>query len=131
MNCPNCNTTNEQGVQRCRVCGTRLIYDDNRIVETTEPPKNSGTAKKVETPKNTLPQVRSFDVNGVSFNMIHIEGGTFMMGPPSEQVYGGNIQQVTLDDFYIGEIPVTIELWNAVMGEGAWKWHPYSFLSRL
>ena len=53
-----------------------------------------------------------------------------MMGPPSE-VYGGVIHQVTLSDYYIGEIPVTMELWNAVMGENSWKWHPYSFYHRI
>ena len=60
-------------------------------------------------------------VNGVSFDMIMVEGGTFTMGATSEQ---GNdalndekpAHQVTLSDYYIGETEVTQALWQAVMG---------------
>ena len=62
-----------------------------------------------------------FEVNGVKFKMIFVEGGTFMMGATSEQ---GNdafdwekpVHKVTLSDYYIGETVVTQELWKAVMG---------------
>ena len=60
-------------------------------------------------------------VNGVSFDMIKVEGGTFTMGATSEQ--GGAAfddekpaHQVTLSDYYIGETEVTQALWQAVMG---------------
>lgn len=60
-------------------------------------------------------------VNGVSFTMIKVEGGTFQMGATSEQ--GGDadsdekpVHSVTLSDYYIGETEVTQELWEAVMG---------------
>ena len=63
-----------------------------------------------------------FEVNGVKFKMIYVEGGTFMMGATEEQ---GNeayedekpVHEVTLSDYYIGETVVTQELWKAVMGE--------------
>ena len=60
--------------------------------------------------------VNAFTVNGVSFNMIKVEGGTFQMGGDGE--YDGKpIHQVTLtNDYYIGETEVTQELWTAVMG---------------
>ena len=63
-------------------------------------------------------------VNGVSFNMIKVEGGTFQMGGNGE--YDGKpIHQVTLtNDYYIGETEVTQELWAAVMGS-----NPSSFTS--
>ena len=62
-----------------------------------------------------------FTVNGVSFNMIAVEGGTFQMGATSEQgsdAYGDekHVHSVTLSDYYIGETEVTQELWEAVMG---------------
>jgi formylglycine-generating enzyme required for sulfatase activity len=62
-----------------------------------------------------------FSVNGVSFTMIRIEGGTFMMGATTEQkseAYGSEKpkHQVTLSSFYIGKYEVTQELWQAVMG---------------
>ncbi len=54
--------------------------------------------------------------NGVSFNMIKVEGGTFQMGGNGE--YDGYpIHQVTLtNDYYIGETEVTQKLWTTVMG---------------
>jgi len=62
-----------------------------------------------------------FEVNGVEFKMIYVEGGTFMMGATIEQgneVYEDEmpIHKVSLSDYYIGETVVTQELWKAVMG---------------
>lgn len=62
----------------------------------------------------------TFTVNGVSFNMIFVQGGTFTMGATPEQgrdVIAGPPHQVTLSDYYIGQTEVTQELWVAVMGE--------------
>ena len=64
---------------------------------------------------------RTFTVNGVSFDMIAVEGGTFTMGATEEQ---GNdaesnespTHQVTLSSYMIGKTEVTQELWQAVMG---------------
>ena len=66
-------------------------------------------------------KLTTYTVNGVSFNMVNVEGGTFTMGATEEQ---GNdalnneypVHQVTLSDFSIGETEVTEELWRAVMG---------------
>ncbi|MGM9819337.1 MAG: formylglycine-generating enzyme family protein [Candidatus Onthomorpha sp.] len=60
-------------------------------------------------------------VNGVSFEMVYVEGGTFSMGATSEQgsdamVDEKPVHSVTLSDYYIGETEVTQELWEAVMG---------------
>ncbi len=60
-------------------------------------------------------------VNGVSFTMIAVEGGTFQMGATSEQGTEAEssekpVHSVTLSDYYIGETEVTQELWEAVMG---------------
>lgn len=60
-------------------------------------------------------------VNGVSFDMIMVEGGTFTMGATPEQgedaYYSEKpAHQVTLSDYYIGETEVTQALWKAVMG---------------
>lgn len=63
----------------------------------------------------------AINVNGVEFNMIFVEGGTFQMGATSEQGSDAHnnekpVHQVTLSDYYIGETEVTQELWQAVMG---------------
>ena len=59
--------------------------------------------------------IQTYTVNGVSFNMVGVKGGTFMMG--SEE-WGNSrpVHQVTLSSYYIGQTEVTQELWEAVMG---------------
>ena len=64
---------------------------------------------------------RTFTVKGVSFKMIRVDGGTFIMGGTSEQgddAYDWEkpVHQVTLSTYYIGETEVTQELWQTVMG---------------
>lgn len=63
----------------------------------------------------------TFTVNGVSFTMIKVEGGTFTMGATSEQgshVYDDEMptHNVTLSTYYMGETEVTQALWQAIMG---------------
>jgi formylglycine-generating enzyme required for sulfatase activity len=60
-------------------------------------------------------------VNGVSFVMVKVEAGTFIMGAtPEMQDSSENqkpVHQVTITkDFYIGKTEVTNALWVAVMG---------------
>ena len=60
-------------------------------------------------------------VNGVSFKMVHVKGGTFTMGATEEQLDEAKpnekpAHEVTLSDFSIGQTEVTQELWQAVMG---------------
>lgn len=62
-----------------------------------------------------------FTVNGVSFKMVYVEGGTFTMGATEEMVedFWDDIKpahQVTLSDYAIGQTEVTQALWVAVMG---------------
>ena len=65
---------------------------------------------------NVLP----ITVNGITFNMIKVDGGTFTMGATPEQENPHQFEepthQVTLSSYYIGETEVTQELWKAVMG---------------
>ena len=69
-----------------------------------------------------LLSVEVFTVNGVSFTMIPVEGGTFSMGATSEQGSDAQnterpVHQVTLSSYSIGQTEVTQALWQAVMGE--------------
>ena len=62
-----------------------------------------------------------FTVNGVSFEMVRVEGGTFRMGATSEQEDEADgdetpVHSVTLSSYYIGKTEVTQALWQAVMG---------------
>ncbi len=64
---------------------------------------------------------RTFTANGVSFTMVYVQGGTFMMGATSEQGSDAHdnekpAHRVTLSDYHIGQTEVTQALWQAVMG---------------
>ena len=68
------------------------------------------------------PGVEKITVNGVSFKMVTVEGGTFMMGGnvniDGVDVDGNELpaHEVTVSSFAIGQTEVTQELWMAVMG---------------
>ena len=67
------------------------------------------------------PVTETFTVNGVTFRMVVVEGGTFMMGATAEQESEADwdeypVHQVTLSSYSIGETEVTQALWQAVMG---------------
>ena len=63
----------------------------------------------------------TYTVNGVSFKMVGVDGGTFTMGATAEQGIAAEsdeepAHEVTLSSFSIGETEVTQALWQAVMG---------------
>lgn len=65
-------------------------------------------------------------VNGVSFKMIGVTGGSFNMGSPDTELSESQeserpVHRVTLSSFSIGETEVTQELWKAVMGSNPSK----------
>ena len=71
--------------------------------------------------EETQPVTETFTVNGVTFTMVAVWGGTFTMGGTAEQ--GSDalplefpLHQVTLSSYCIGQTEVTQELWQAVMG---------------
>ena len=76
---------------------------------------------KVEREESDI-KAESFNVNGVSFKMISVEGGTFRMGATSPVNASAAfedefpIHEVTLDNYKMGQTEVTCELWQAVMG---------------
>jgi formylglycine-generating enzyme required for sulfatase activity len=69
----------------------------------------------------------SFFLEDTRFKLIKVQGGTFKMGVQdddesapnySENAYtdDSTVHDVTLSDFYIGQVPVTIGIWQKVMG---------------
>ena len=67
--------------------------------------------------------VETVTVNGVSFKMIQVDGGTYTMGARDNDTEAFNSEkpahQVTLSSFCIGETEVTQALWVAVMGNNS------------
>ena len=79
---------------------------------------------------SSTPSDETITVNGVTFTMIAVEGGTFQMGATSEQgsdAYDDEspVHSVTLSDYHIGETEVTQELWQAVMGSNPSNFNGY------
>lgn len=89
------------------------------------------TKKQKETANNKVvsDDGNTFIVNGVSFKMIPVEGGSFTMGAasndPDADWWEKPAHKMTVSSFSIGEIPVTQELWQAVMGS-----NPSKFISK-
>ena len=82
-------------------------------------PTKDGTVKHVATKASY--SNGTLTVNGIKYNMVWVEGGTFRMGATSEQdgdAYDNEkpVHSVTLSGYYIGKTEVTQALWNAVMG---------------
>ena len=92
---------------------TQTVVPD---VQQPQPILPSQSAAQSESNPNVLP----ITVNGITFNMIKVDGGTFTMGATPEQENPHQFEepthQVTLSSYYIGETEVTQELWKAVMG---------------
>ena len=89
--------------------GTIDISDVNRVINVM--------LGRVPGPGTTT----TYIVNGVSFKMVEVEGGTFTMGATAEQGREAEsdeypAHQVTLSSYSIGQTEVTQELWQAVMG---------------
>jgi len=103
------------------------------VQATTQPSFVSATSQTA-----TDNALETITVNGVSFNMVRVDGGTFQMGATSEQGSDAGshekpAHQVTLSSYYIGETEVTQELWEAVMGSNPSKFkgakHPVEQVS--
>ncbi len=63
---------------------------------------------------------KTFTVNGVSFRMVNVPAGSFLMGSPVTELHRssdeGPQRRVTLRGFQLGQTEVTQGLWQAVMG---------------
>ncbi len=94
----------------------KAVRDSKTVEKTITVAQNGGDSSvKLEFFGN-----KTFTVNGVTFEMIAVNGGTFTMGATSEQgsdaSYGEKpTHSVTMSDYYIGKFEVTQELWEAVM----------------
>ena len=72
--------------------------------------------------KPESPQLKVYEVKGVKFTMVTVEGGTFLMGDDSGRYGEQPAHKVKLRRFSIGQTEVTQELWEAVMGSNPSDW---------
>lgn len=66
---------------------------------------------------NALAQeITTYTVKGVSFDMVSVEEGTFLMGSNNDTKNEQPVHLATVSSFKIGRYEVTQALWQAVMG---------------
>ncbi|MBP1673553.1 MAG: hypothetical protein H6Q25_1368 [Bacteroidetes bacterium] len=124
MNCSKCKTEIPDGSKFCNHCGAK-IEDEGKTCPNPECFRTKLPFEALFCPdcgKKLGSGLASFTetVNGVSFDMIAIEGGEFFMGsPPNEKGRSFNEFQhkVTLSDYFLSETLVTQALWEVVMGK--------------
>ena len=100
-----------QGIIVNKTDGTSVRFNASEVESITTFGYDDGPASE-----------NTFTVNGVSFKMVKVVGGTFQMGATSEQGSDASddekpVHSVTLSDYWIGETEVTQALWYAVMGK--------------
>ena len=139
MKCKICNTENRDTAKFCNECGAKLEPQLKSCTNKDCPDYGKailpaeakfcpccgyaiGGYVSNNNERNVVAMDKEvFTVEGVSFTMIAVQGGTYTMGATSEQ--GSDAwddekpaHKETVSDFMIGETPVTQELWQAVMG---------------
>ena len=94
---------------------TEFVDDIRALIKEKE-------SKAKEAKSQPIHPIQAISVNGVSFNMIKVQGGTFTIGATPEQESENPwdderpAHKVAVTDYMIGETPVTQALWEAVMG---------------
>ena len=103
-----------------------LLNKEQDVFQQTQPltsgmSRQSSESKLKSAIGNFGEDISIFNVKGVEFKMVKVQGSTFQMGATSEQ--GSDVwrdekpvHSVTLSDYYIGQTQVTQELWQVVMG---------------
>ena len=93
------------------------LAEEKRRIESRQQSSSSSSSSGSQSAGQNL----TITVNGVTFTMVAVRGGTFQMGATSEQGNDADSDEkpahrVTLSDYYIGHTEVTQALWQAVMG---------------
>ena len=99
-----------QGIVVNKTDGTKVYYKAGEV-------SSVGVYGYGEEPEPETPDGTTMTVNGVTFSMVTVEGGTFQMGSDDSDAYDNEkpVHQVKVSSFSIGQTEVTQELWEAVM----------------
>lgn len=98
--------------------------DDGIEVVEEEISRQETKSQEPEKPRYAATVEENGDISfGGLFRMVSIKGGTFQMGASGKCLEGASedefpVHEVTLGDYYIGQTPVTADLWFRVMENG-------------
>jgi len=111
MQCPKCKTEILATAKFCPECGKKVEPQGktcpNKACKRTGLPHEAMYCPDCGTKLTGGFSSFTETVNGVSFDMVAIEGGSFMMGS-NEEEYEKPIHVVTVSDFYLEKTPVTV-----------------------
>ena len=101
---------------------TMLSYDSTTTQISASVNEDDISSNSIANDSSANKELLTFTVKGVTFNMILVKGGTFVMGATPEQGKAAKKDEkpshkVTLSDYYIGETEVSQALYEAVMGK--------------
>lgn len=111
----------------CKHCGKPLILSGGKCIYCGKTLEDHALEGCSITSMSGFPPIRTFTINGVSFNMVLVEGGSFWMGEQDldprkpnydPEAHGDSVRKVDVDTFYIGETVVTFELRDALYHTG-------------
>ena len=102
-------TASAQGIVVNKTDGTKVYYKASEV-------QSVGVYGYGEEPEPQPGEGQTYTANGVSFQMIAVEGGTFQMGSATGDDDEKPVHEVRVNSFCIGQTEVTQELWEAVMG---------------
>jgi formylglycine-generating enzyme required for sulfatase activity len=79
---------------------------------------SNNQGKSRQETQSSSAEVTSFSANGVTFDMVTVEGGSFQMGADDSDAYDDEkpVHREYVSTFRIGKTEVTQALWKAVMG---------------
>ncbi|MGM9799626.1 MAG: SUMF1/EgtB/PvdO family nonheme iron enzyme [Muribaculaceae bacterium] len=103
--------------------GSHSVYAMNGAKKTAVKTVNvtEGTGAMADVSLSFMEKEIQVSVNGVTFEMVYVPGGTFTMGATAEQGSDADSDEkpthrVTLSGYYIGKYEVTQAQWKAIMG---------------
>ena len=92
------------------------IAHKNGYIDTDVDAADTGVGAVITLHTHPLVPNEVFTINGITFKMIGVQGGTFTMGPADNDATYSPAHKVTLSDYLIGETEVTQELYQAIQG---------------
>ena len=104
-----------QGIVVNKTDGTKVYYKAEEVVSVS-------VYGYGEDPEPEAGETKTYTANGVQFQMVVVDGGTFKMGSETGDSDEKPIHEVKLNSFSIGQTEVTQELWEAVMGTNPSNW---------
>jgi len=120
MDCTNCKNELAPWAQFCLECGNKMEnvgkICTNNSCKRTGLPEDALFCPDCGTKLTSGFSCTTETVNGISFQMVRINGGTYAMGSNNGYPNEKPVHKVTISDFAMSQTEVTQALWLAVMG---------------